>query len=529
MYRLLIVDDEQSIRNGIIKGNPWNEWGFEIVGDAADGFEALRIIEQTAPDVILSDIRMPNMDGIELMQYVNKNYPQIKMVILSGYSDFEYLNMSIKHHVTEYLLKPTDIDEFEELFKRIKQELDKESTEREAIEKFRISHLDATLNTMIKGYDEFLMSDDVKSLNSFSIYPDNCVIVMVDAEAPGSGHDAGDLFAMRRTVIEFANSVSHPDISAHYFLNSVDEITGILSGDKTSDKNYVREYFSALAAQIKYYCNIKICVSVSLKCDNVLMLPQCFEQALNLAHRKVFENDEITAFYRVQKKTDSRFPDFIFDYDAIWQNIIKGNTDAVFAEVDRVFSLFESDSSVDYKNIEQICIDFLFFLSRRSMKFNISFEQIMEENGIHYEDIRNTVNLVRRKAVITDCLKALIDCISQSMTHSSKSSSLAQVIKDFCDKEYMENYISLEYIAGKVNKSVAYISKIFKDEFGVNFSEYIISKRLEKSREYLLDNSLKIYEIADKIGYVDVSNYIKLFKKRYGISPGDYRNFIQSQ
>ena len=98
MYRLLIVDDEQSIRSGIIKGNPWNEWGFEIVGDAADGFEALRIIEQTAPDVILSDIRMPNMDGIELMQYVNKNYPQIKMVILSGYSDFEYLNMSIKHH-----------------------------------------------------------------------------------------------------------------------------------------------------------------------------------------------------------------------------------------------------------------------------------------------------------------------------------------------------------------------------------------------------------------------------------------------
>ena len=295
---------------------------------------------------------------------------------------------------------------------------------------------------------------------------------MVDAEAPGSGHDAGDLFAMRRTVIEFANSVSHPDISAHYFLNSVDEITGILSGDKTSDKDYVREYFSALAAQIKYYCNIKIYVSVSLKCDNVLMLPQCFEQALNLAHRKVFENDEITAFYRVQKKTDSRFPDFIFDYDAIWQNIIKGNADAVFAEVDRVFSLFESDSSIDYKNIEQICIDFLFFLSRRSMKFNISFEQIMEENGIHYEDIRNTVNLVRRKAVITDCLKALIDCISQSMTHSSKSSSLAQVIKDFCDKEYMENYISLEYIAGKVSKSVAYISKIFKDEFGVNFSVF---------------------------------------------------------
>lgn len=529
MYRLLIVDDEQSIRNGIIKGNPWNEWGFEIVGDAADGFEALRIIEQTAPDVILSDIRMPNMDGIELMQYVNKNYPQIKMVILSGYSDFEYLNMSIKHHVTEYLLKPTDIDEFEELFRRIKQELDKEINERAAIEKLRISHLDATLNTMIKGYDDFLINDDIKSLNSFSIYPDNCVIAIIDAESPGAGHDPKDIFAVRRTVTDLANSFACSDISAHYFFNSHDEITGILSGDNTSDKDCIREYFSELASQIQNEYNIKIYVSVSLKCGNVLMLPQCFEQALNLAHRKVFDKDETTAFYHVLKKKDSRFPDFIFDYDAIWQNIIKSNTDAVFAEVDRVFALFESDTSIDYKYIEQICVDFMFFLSRRSMEFNINFEQIMETHGIHYEDIRNTVNLVHRKKIITDCLTALTECISQSMTHSSKSSSLAQVIKDFCDKEYMENFISLDYIAGKVNKSVAYISKIFKDEFGTNFSEYIISKRLEKSREYLMDNSLKIYEIAEKIGYVDVSNYIKLFKKRYGISPGDYRNFIQSQ
>ena len=529
MYRLLIVDDEESIRRGIIKGNPWNEWGFEIVGAAADGFEALRIIEQTTPDVILSDIRMPNMDGVELMQYVNKNYSHIKMIILSGYSDFEYLNMSIKNHVAEYLLKPTDIDQFEELFKRIKLELDKEATEREDIEKLRISHLDSILNSLIKGYDDFLINDDIKALNSFSIYPDNCIVAIMDTELPQKGNSPKDLFNMRRTVLEYANRFVYDNISAHFFFNSKDEITGILSGDSSDDKEKVSTFFKLLDQKIREEYGIKIYVSVSLKCSDALMLPQCFAQALNLAHRKIFNQDETTAFYEVLTKSDSHLPDFIFDYDAVWQNLVKNDTEKVFNEVERAFNLFESDTGAEYRHIEQICMDFIFYLARRSLQFNINFEQIMETYGINYDDIHNTVNLAHRKKIITRCLEALSECISQSMVHSSKSSSLAQIIKDCCDKEYAENFISLEYVAGKVEKSVAYISKLFKDEFGMNFSEYIITKRLEKSREYLMDNSLKIYEIAEKIGYVDVSNYIKLFKKRYGISPGDYRNFIQNQ
>ncbi len=113
------------------------------------------------------------------------------------------------------------------------------------------------------------------------------------------------------------------------------------------------------------------------------------------------------------------------------------------------------------------------------------------------------------------------------MQHSGKNNNLARVIKECVDKEYMENFMSLDYVAGKVKKSATYVSKLFKDEFGCNFSEYITRKRLETSKELLADPSNKIYEIAQMSGYADVSNFIKVFKKMYGISPGDYRNFIQ--
>lgn len=159
MYQLLIVDDEEDIRRGMARGIPWNEWGFEVAGQAENGEEAVRIIGEKHPDVVLSDIRMPKMDGIELMQYLHENNPEIKIIILSGYNDVEYLNMAIRNQVTEYLLKPTDIDEFETLFHRLKEKLDEEGIRRRELESLKVSAMQnkelsyaRVLSNLLDGY-----------------------------------------------------------------------------------------------------------------------------------------------------------------------------------------------------------------------------------------------------------------------------------------------------------------------------------------------------------------------------------------
>lgn len=151
MYRLLIADDEENIRNGIARSLPWQEWGYEVCAVCANGQEVLDQLDACRPDVVLSDIRMPGMDGMELMQRLNRDHPEIKIVILSGYSDFEYLNMSIKNHVAEYLLKPTDFDDFEETFRRLKTTLDHERLQNAQITESVRRHFQLWLTSLLEG------------------------------------------------------------------------------------------------------------------------------------------------------------------------------------------------------------------------------------------------------------------------------------------------------------------------------------------------------------------------------------------
>ena len=151
MYRLIIADDEENIRNGMAHSLPWREWGYEVAALCASGQEVLDQMESARPDVVLSDIRMPGMDGVELMQRLSRDYPQVKIVILSGYSDFKYLNMSIRNHVAEYLLKPTDIDDFEETFRRLKASMDHERLRRAQITESVLRHFHAWLSALLGG------------------------------------------------------------------------------------------------------------------------------------------------------------------------------------------------------------------------------------------------------------------------------------------------------------------------------------------------------------------------------------------
>ena len=127
LYRILLVDDEEEVRHAIIQKIPWEELGFQVVGDAENGMDALEKIEQLEPDVVLTDIRMPYMDGLEMAERLREIHPSIKVVLFSGFDDFEYAQKAIKLNIIEYILKPVNAEEMMEILLRIKGTLDEDT------------------------------------------------------------------------------------------------------------------------------------------------------------------------------------------------------------------------------------------------------------------------------------------------------------------------------------------------------------------------------------------------------------------
>lgn len=277
MYKLLIVEDERAIAQGIAKSNPWEEWGFEVIGICANGEEAVAFIEKEAPDLVLSDIRMPKMDGIALMQYLNAQYPEIKIVILSGYNDFEYLQMAIRSHVAEYLLKPTLLEEFEQLFRKMKSVLDEEQRQRaeqELLWKGRGS------NALLKGYgyseefvESFFYRRDTDSYRVVQIWAQE------DGEEGGTLHDGAWYYPKKQSVVEIANRYVQDSSANGFFLcNYEDYITGIICADEETAEQAIEERLLAMMDAAEGSTGLVLHCAVSAPCGDYRMLPQCYEQ-----------------------------------------------------------------------------------------------------------------------------------------------------------------------------------------------------------------------------------------------------------
>lgn len=528
MYKLLIVEDERAIAHGMANSLPWEEWGFQIAGICSNGLEAVEEIRKDKPDMVLSDIRMPQMDGIELMQYLHRHYPEIRIVILSGYNDFEYLQMSIRSEVMEYLLKPTDVDEFEATFKRMKEKLDKERQERLAREAMELTAEEGrTLqrvyyyNALIQGYgydeteaEEDFYREDAELLGVVFFVPDN-----------GRDMDPKRHYENQIGIVEILNQIGvGRAVRGNFFLNYEEKITGILRMDADLSEEEAAGYLESLIRGAEAETGISVSAGVSGSYADFKMLPQCYEQAKCCAGQKAFlEKKNYVMFYREIEESEFNYRELSFDAEALMKGILNQDEEAIRREVEETFSGFRNKIIRDYDYINRMSLEVLFNVSRRLLKYQLRPEERMKEHGYTYTDIYKKQNMEEKQRFLCDIFRIFSQDCRKLAESSTKTGGLAKVIREIVDREYCSNRISLEYVAEQVHKNAAYISKVFKNEFECNFSTYVTEKRLERSRQLLRDPALKIYEISGQLGWADVSNYIKVFKKKYGISPDEYR------
>lgn len=533
MLKIFLVEDEKIVREGIKNGIAWELNGFEFVGEASDGELAYPLILQARPDILLTDIRMPFMDGLELAEMVKHEIPEIRIMFFSGYDDFEYAKRAIKIGASDYLLKPVSSNQLLEALERMsdsikkerrenlyKQEFYKQQDERKMIERDRLFDVivsgTMSLTDLITKGREFHVALSAPTYNIILFQ----VRVLKNQEQHSDELNAFDIKVKERlkdqpNIIEF-NRLSE----GYAFL-----ITGTC--EKVLSEN-VRKCTKILLEIVNSFTTLEYFAAVGMPVFRPSELKKCFITASKAyASRYIMEyNQIITEDTPIQLHKKEKFSLRSMDVskwnkDMVNNFLKNGSTVDANYFIEKYLSWCgENFESLMFR--QYILMDFYLVVMNFVTQLGMESEQAIAEFGDAQEIQTCTVS---EQAAIKYTENLLRKAIELRNTFSQKKYRLVlEKAKDYIEKHYQDDDISLNVVAASVNISPNHFSTIFSQELGITFIEYLTMVRMDAAKGFLLSSEKRSSEIAYLVGYKDPHYFSYLFKKTQGITPKMFRS-----
>lgn len=540
MLKIFLAEDEVIVRETIKRMIPWEDLGFELVGEAADGEMALPLLLRQKPDLLITDIKMPFMDGLTLAKVAKKEIPGLKVVILSGYDDFNYAKQAINIGVEDYLLKPITKNALIERLTEIRSRYEHEKTQKEYYEKFH-REMQAYEKNSSRDFFEALVSG---SMDMMEIYRRseklgldivaeayNVLIFTMNCEEDFSGQREG-YSEWEVESLELLEEFFSENTSAMLFRCNIFSYGVLIKGQKETieentrscvseiqrildRKEQKRQWFVAAGEPVErlsqiqksYYSASRAFSQRYLYDENILY----YDEMASMEKKNVTEDDstylqkvDVNALNPVilQKFLSNGLleetENFVKDYFyAIGQEPLESLVFRNYVTLNVRFSVmsFLKEIGCDTRTLEQEDTEDVLSESSKSL-----------ENAIAYA-----------KKIISQAI-ALRD-----QNSGNKNRSILKTAVDFIDSHYMEEDMSLNKAANAANVSANHFSALFSQNMGQTFIEYLTNLRMNKAKEYLRCTSMRSSEIAGEIGYKDAHYFSYLFKKTQGMTPSDYR------
>ena len=525
--KVLIVDDEYYARKVLI--TMLSEWdpGILIVGEAQTGLEALECIKNEIPEVIFADIRMPELDGLELAKIVGEQYPSIFLVIISGYADFNYAQKALDYGVREYLLKPVKESELQKCLNKLKVELklredlkeEHEAIKKKILEKDKLI-MEARLNDAISNredMDEGLISGllhtgaRMAGFYTFVVQADN---VFDETAREYLRKKKEDCFGTGSIL--FFNS-----------RNNRECIVIITSGDMDLDSQTI---ISSIRSKFITFVNNTAEKSRGLAVAGVSdfhralsELPRSYTEAKYAMNYRLIGGWMKT--YEYNDVQNCTLYNLKFDAEAekiLSLNIKNINAGAAKEQIKKVFSCVKGNTGLSLNNIDDVCSRITILLN--SILKDLNTESMQNNTYPYFEkhDLQEFDSIDEILEGFFSCIDGL--CAAIAGKRRNVNLTLIDDIKNFISQNYSCE-ISLEDLAkNRYFVNYSYLSRLFKSETGVCFSRYLFEIRMRKAKKLIQEGRLNLSEIADMVGYNDLSHFIKYFKKYYGETPGQYKN-----
>lgn len=522
-YRIMIVDDEEEMRKGIIKKIDWQANGFCVVGNAENGKVALEMAEQKRPDVIFTDIKMPFMDGLEFGEKIKKIMPSVKLVILSGFDDFEYAQKAIKINVTEYILKPINSLEFLNLLKKLKKQLDNEFNEKKNTEILRKKYLESLPIIKEQFYSEILNNrlsenqiiekSELYNINFKSkFYNTGLVQIGESTEIEKELIPISVKKIIDETLFHYTDFVSlfySDKIAIIYKFNSRNQIDDIVNGS------------NEICIKVKRILGISISIGIGNICNKAIDLGISIESAKSaLDYQVILGKNKAIYIGDVEPDLSINIQLNEKDADNLLTAVKMGSDNAIETSINTIMSNFD-DLNVSLNQYQIYMAEIITIILKMIRNYNIDMVQVFGKDIDCYSYVNQLDSLYDVKNWLIEICIKLSSLIKSKRVYSSKM--LAENAKQYIYLHYNEFDLSVESLCTYLHVSPAYFSTIFKKETGMSFTTYLTNIRLEEAVKLLNTTDDKTYMIASKVGYSEPNYFSYVFKKHFGISPSKYR------
>jgi two-component system response regulator YesN len=532
VYKIVLVDDEAIVRETIKEQIRWQEHGFECIGDCGNGIEALELMEKVKPDVVLSDIYMPFMDGLELTRRVVAEYPGVKVIILTGYDDFEYARQAVKLKASDFILKPITAAELRKVLDQLKTELDEETAVLEHSERLK-QLLNESLPLLKERFLERLVTSPlgVKEIEErlayfrLSLPGPEYIELAVDIEnfEPHERFQSdSDRELLRFAVYNVVSEIVSRETGAVAFRNREELVIAILSGAQPELlQERAQEVAEDIVESLRKYLKASVSVGIGVTVRGWPELRSSHATAISaLDYRFLLGSNRVINIRDMEgNRKLAALPSK--DWERQFIAAIKtGSTREVHAVIEQVIrecktALFPMGKC--YLVIQRLIIGLLHAIQ----ELEGSEAEIFGEQANPVMDIYQCKTLDEIESWLKEACRKVSAGISEMRDDFCKLQvqRAAQYIKEM----YADEKLTLKSICHYVNMSTSYFSSVFKAHTGKTFIEYLTCVRMEKAKELLKYSTLKTYEIASNVGYGDPHYFSALFKKHTGDTPTEYR------
>lgn len=534
MLKVFLVEDESIVREGLRDNIPWEQWGYQFVGEAGDGEMALPLIQQTKPDVLLTDIKMPFMDGLSLSRLVHQEFPDMKIIIISGYDDFEYARGAIQVGAEQYLLKPITRAVLQKALAELKTKIETEREQKSYQEKFQ---------SEVREYEQFSRTDffvrifedrmpvqdiyEEAAKLSLRINAPCYNLLMFNLQEKRSTENVGvesEEFARKREELLHyfirypENLVFRWNVNTYGVLiqSSVEQMTALC---ERSLEN-VERICKPAEESLQWY------VAVGEPVERLSLLAECYSKVNHLfAYRFLMPQEHIFTKELIGKNAPQEAGGTIDGIDAgrmdpelIRDFLLRGAKDEIMDFVENYLSeMKEAMQTVMFQNYLTLHIYFVTLSYAEDLGCGREeFLRLMGETTP--ESVSSAEKLPTYFCSLLEKAMALRDRESDDQSKRILKRALSYI-----EENFSQETLSLNSVAGEVNVSPSYFSAIFSREKQVTFVEYVTGKRMDKAKKLLRQTQMHTGEIAQEVGYKDPHYFSFVFKKTQGCTPREYR------